>query len=91
MSWDVYTITTPKARKEYPCDACELINGAGISEGDVTPEEWQTIEKARQEGNKILPGTKYIKCKGIYEGSAATFRARIDIDAICSDNDFYEL
>lgn len=91
MSWDVYTVTRPVARKEYDCDACELISSFGLMEGDLNPDEWDAIEEARSEGSKILPGTKYIKCKGIYEGMPCTFRARADIDKICTDNDFYDL
>ncbi len=90
MVWDVCTTTRPVARKEYECDACELIEGFGLSEGDFEPEDWAVIEKAEAEGNKILPGTRYVKTKGIWEGSAATFRAREDVDAICVKYDFYD-
>ena len=58
MTWDVSTITEPVARKEYACDACELIHSFGIMESDVTPEEWAAWLQAKSDGYKILKGTK---------------------------------
>ena len=90
MSWDVYTETKPVARKDYLCNACEIITDNSLGERDFSPEEWIVIELAKSEGFKILKGTKYIKVKGIYEHEPSTFRARMDIDEICRENGFYE-
>jgi len=90
MTWNVCTHTTPMARKTYVCEAADFIWGAGWTESDVTAEEWDTIMQAKAEGWKILPGTRYVKLKGIWEGAAVTFRAREDLDAICQKYDLYE-
>jgi len=86
--WELVTITEPIARKAYLCEACQCVNH--LSKRDVTAEEWATIQKAREEGCKILPGTSYIKIKGKYDGDFITFRARPEIDDIAQKYDCYE-
>ena len=88
MSWEFETVSTPKARKDYHCDASDWISNYG--EDEFTPEEWGIIQKAKLEKNKILKGTKYHKVTGKWEGEFSTFRARIDLNKICMANDIYE-
>lgn len=90
MCWDVYTRTDPKARKKYRCDAADTIIQVGYGEEDYTPEEWAEIEKAKAEEWKILPGTKYVKVKGIYEGEFTTFRGRPELVHICDKYGYWD-
>lgn len=90
MSWDVCTVTNPVSRKDYSCDACRVISGFGWDTEDFTMVELAVFQKAKYEGYKILKGTKYIKCHGIWEGRPGTFRAREDIDVICHRHGLYE-
>lgn len=88
--WDMQTVTTPKARKDYPCEACQWLLNDCWQEADYTPEEWQQMEQAKADGYKILSGQKYIKVSGKWEGEFAVFRARPEIDAICQKYDIYQ-
>lgn len=90
MCWDVSTETTPTARKAYLCNAAEWINNSGMGEDDFAPEDWDKIITAKAEGWKILPGTKYVKVKGIYEGEFSTFRGRPELCDICHKYDLYD-
>lgn len=89
MSWDFYTLTTPKARKQYTCEAIDWILNDGLDAYEFDEEELAIIEKARSEKWKILKGTKYVKISGKWEGEFCVFRARKDIDEICQDHDIY--
>jgi hypothetical protein len=88
MSWDFSVTTTPVARKEYRCQAAEWLENDDIEE--FTQEEQVIYAAAERENFKILIGTKYIKTQGRYEGEFCVFRARIDLDNICRDNEVYQ-
>lgn len=89
--WEVYEVTNPVARKEYNCDAYDHLQlSIGLCKSEFQPGDWEILMKAKQENFKILPGVKYLKCKGIYDGEPTTFRARFDIDTICKDYDIYD-
>jgi hypothetical protein len=90
MSWDVSTETNPKARKEYHCMASDWFENAGLCDEDFDLADRPIIAKARAENWKILPGTRYIKIKGIWEREASTFRARKDMDKICRKYELYD-
>lgn len=89
MSWEMYTETRPIARKNYKCNALELILNSGLGERDFDAKDWQAIENAKKEGG-ILKGTRYIKVKGKWEGEFDVFRARPDMSAVCEEYYFYE-
>ena len=90
MSWNPEIVTEPTARKEYLCRAFEWLDCMGVHPDDVEPEEWALIEKARKDGGKILPGMKYIKVTGKWDGEWSTFRARPELNAICHKYDIYQ-
>lgn len=90
MSWSFCRESMPVARKEYRCDALDLIQSIGLHDFDLTDDEWADIQKAITEGGKILPGTKYRKVTGVWEGEWCIFRARLDIDEICEEHEIYE-
>lgn len=88
MGWDFYEATTPKARKEYRCDACEYINSV-INEGYFSFAEMRLIVKAKRDGWKIKKGQIYDKVKGKWEGDFSIFRARPEMNELCLKHDLY--
>ena len=91
MGWDMSTVTTPKARKDYHCQAADWVEEMrGWDEEQFTAEELPIIRQAKKEKYRILKGTKYIKVTGKYDGEFSVFRARKDLDAICKKYDLYE-
>mgnify|MGYP003641844858 CR=1 FL=1 len=88
MSWDFYNLTTQKARKEYRCDAMEIIHNSMAIE-EFTQDEQVLIIKAESESCKITKGSIYTKCSGKWDGEFTVFRARIEIDTICLKYDLY--
>ncbi len=90
MCWEVKEYSNRKAIKEYHCQAYGFINNSGLGDDDFSPEEAATIAQAAAEDYKILPGTKYVRIRGKWEGEWITFRARIDLDDICMRYRLYE-
>lgn len=88
MSWSLLKETHPVARKEYHCEASDWI-GNNCDLNELTLNELAVFEKAKSERFKIMPGTKYVKITGIYNGEFSTFRARADLNKICLDRDLY--
>ena len=87
--WEIETVTTPVARKDYHCEASDWICNASYPDEDYDPEDLETINKARNESWKILKGQKYLKVSGKFEGEFCTFRARIDLEEVCKKYDLY--
>ena len=87
--WEIETVTYPKARKEYHCQASDCINQCGLCERDFEPKDWLTIKAAEKENYKILKGTKYVKISGKWEGEFSVFRARLDLNDICNKEQLY--
>ena len=50
----------------------------------------KAVLAAEADNWRILPGQKYRKCKGIYDGEFFTYRARIDMDSVTYDLDMWE-
>jgi len=88
MSWDFYEHSTPKARKDYRCDACEFINEA-INEGYFSFAEMRLIVKAKRNGWKIKKGEIYDKCSGKFDGDFSVFRAIPEMNDLCLKHDLY--
>ena len=90
MTWNFYEQTNPTARRNYRCDASEILVNTGCAKEDFEPDEWKLISQAKEDGFRILKGSEYIKTKGKYDGDFAEFRARPEIDAICIKYDLYD-
>jgi len=91
MEWDFCTITHPKARKDYPCDAWEWLSDCDYKEfTTLTFSERKSIVKAKKNGFKIKRGDIYILCKGKFDGEFAVSRAIPELDAICKKYDIYQ-
>ncbi len=90
MGWELATESQPVARKVYHCEASDWIDNCGFDESDYSPEDWAAIEKARAENWEIRTGTKHLKIQGKWEGEFSTFRARLELDAICHKYQIYQ-
>lgn len=77
-----------KARKNYPCDACEILRNF-LGDEKFTISEYREIVKAKRNGWKIKKGQMYLR-QVLKDGSIYTWRAIIGIDDICRDHDLYE-
>jgi hypothetical protein len=88
--WDLCIRSWPRARKTYYCNAAEFILNSGCNEEDFKAYDWEVIQHAEEEGFMILPGEKYVKVRGKWDGEWVTFRARPELDRICHDYDLYE-
>lgn len=77
-----------RARKEYRCDASEILRW----EKDYvtfTKEENHNIEVAKSHNWKILKGEMYRKTTYKYDGKIEVARSIPAIHKICSDNDLF--
>ncbi len=91
MAWDVYTTTTPIARKDYACDAATHLSDIAVDEFDFTDKERRLMDQVHAGELKINKGEKYIKTSGLWDGESSVFRARPDLEKICVKYGIYEL
>ena len=86
--WEFCTISFPVARRDYRCEASDFASSYSESDlkSDLSESEFLDYLLAKTEGFKIIKGTRYKKITGKVEGKWVVFRARIDIDEICSRN-----
>ncbi len=80
----VLSETQPVARKKYPCVGCNIFLDSGLSQDDMTEAEWRATRSAKKDGWAILPGMQYRKSVYVEDGVFFTYRARLDMDAICA-------
>ncbi|APD92032.1 hypothetical protein BM525_19305 (plasmid) [Alteromonas mediterranea] len=88
MSWSLRTESTPRARKTYQCDACEWLVNVGTD--DLSEDELSLYEQAKSENFSVQPGQTYVKVEGIWDGEFTVFRARPEINAICTKHKLYD-
>ncbi len=88
--WELQKTTTQKARKDYECEASEWILNA-CDPDEFSKEDREVIEKAKSEEFMIRKGEQYTKTTGKLEGEFTTFRARLDMNAICIKYDLYSI
>lgn len=89
MVWDIANTTIQVAKKEYRCEAFEWINNSDLGEDDFDSSDWIKIQQDAADGGKILPGMRYIKTKGKWEGDWSVFRARYELYEICHKYHIY--
>lgn len=78
----------PRARKDYICQACEVIRDF-LGDEEFSFSECKEIVKARRNNWKIKKGERYFR-QVLKDGSIYTWRAIPEIDQICRDHDLYE-
>lgn len=90
MSWDLCKRTIQVARKQYDCGAAVWVGATlGWNPEEYDEEDRHILATALEEDCKILPGTEYVKVKGIWEGEFSVFRARKDLDYLCNKYELY--
>lgn len=85
----VLSESTPIARKDHRCIACEWVFDAGHNIEDFSMREKRLLVKARKNKYKIVKGQKYIRQGNIQDGELYTFKAIPEIHQICLDHDIY--
>ena len=81
---------TPKARKDYACEAAHWLTESGIIyEGQLTFSELRAVVIAKRKKWKILKGEIYCYQANIWDGDFCTFRAIPAIHEICLKHDLY--
>jgi len=75
--------TTQIASKDCACDACAAWHRSGYGQSDVSADDWLIIEGAQADKWKIRKGEQYRKIVYKDGGEFVTYRARIDMDALC--------
>lgn len=79
------------AKRRYLCDASRHWLQSGYVAADCdTDDQRKAVLAAEADTWSILPGQKYRKCRGIYDGEFFTYRARIDMDSVTYDLDMWE-
>lgn len=79
--WELEKTTYPIAKKNYHCEASDWVDNGCLD--DISKADMATIKKAKEEGFKILLGTKYLKTTGKWDGEFSIYRCRIDLHDIC--------
>lgn len=87
---DALKDTKQYATKFYKCDACEVWNLSGYGKDDVIADDWLIIEGAQADRWKIRKGAQYRKVVYKDGGEFVTYRARIDMDALCHRLELFE-
>ena len=82
--------TTQYSSKFYQCDACAAWHRSGYGQQDVSADDWLIIEGAQADKWKIRKGAQYRKLVYKDGGEFITYRARIDMDALCLRLELFE-
>ena len=89
MSLSILRVTEQRARKDYPCDACDYFVIAEVEPLDLTEEQKEAVKEAEADGWRIKKGQVYRKVISKYDGRMGVFRARPAMDALCHALDLY--
>ena len=82
----VLTDKLVQARKHYDCDACYWWGRSGYGLDDCeTSEQRLIVEAAQADKWRILPGQKYRRIKGVFEGALTTYRARPGMQSVIEE------
>ena len=72
-----------KANKDHNCQACYWWSMSNFGKSDVSPEDWEIIERVQNEGWQILKGQQYLYQSFVHNGTIQTFKGRLDMNKIC--------
>lgn len=78
-----------RASKKYQCDAWHWYCNSSYAESEFDSDDWNTIERARNQGGAIMPGDYYLCQKSVNDDGFQTFRARIDMHEVCLKYNLY--
>ena len=80
----------PIARKDYRCEASEIFLESGLESGDLDQKDCQSLNQAHSDRWMIRKGQPYRKAIMVDAGIFTTYRARLDMDAICTKHKLFE-
>jgi hypothetical protein len=87
----VLTDKIVRAKKNYPCDASSAWLRSNYCVDDCeTITQRLSVEAAEADKWKIFKGQQYRKVTGIHDGEFCTYKARIDMDAVCNALDMFD-
>jgi hypothetical protein len=69
--------------------ASDWIRECGLEDGDWSADEAAAIANAQRDDWMIRKGTRYVYQTGLHDGEMVTFRARVDLHAICLRYNLY--
>lgn len=78
MSVQLIRETTPIARKEYSCDACDALLASMAYPDEFDSEDLKILDKAHADGWLIKKGEQYTNQTCKYD-DLYTFRAKTDV------------
>lgn len=71
-------------RRAYDCDQARYWwEMAGLSECDVEPGDWATVQAAIAKNWRIEPGDRYRRVVYVDGGKLVTYRAGLDMENLC--------
>ena len=79
-----------RAKKSYPCDASHTWLDSSYRQIDVSADDWLIVQGAKADKWKIIAGQEYRKVVYIYGGDLMTYRARLDMDSLCTRLKFFD-
>lgn len=82
--------SSPAARKDYECSACDWIINYGGDFTDFSFGERKAIIRAKRNKYQIKKGSIYLYQVNIWCGDFNIFRAIPEINDICLNHDIYE-
>lgn len=85
----VISDSTPIARKDHRCDACDWLINAGVTDLGLSFGEYREVVKAKRNGWKIKKGQRYFKQVNIYDGEFGVFKGIPAITEICQKYDLF--
>lgn len=86
---EILSESTPTARKEHECMACEFILNNSINGEGFTRPELRALSRARKNKWRIVKGQKYVKQNNKIGSDLYTFKAIQEIHDICVKYEFY--
>lgn len=78
------------ARKVYDCEARHWWEMAGLSDCDVSPEDWQIAQAAIAKNWRISPGEKYRRVVYVDGGKLVVYRASVEMEDLCCRLDLFD-
>lgn len=80
--------STPQARKQHTCDACQVVLDA-IGARPFTISDYRLIVKAKRQGYTIQPGQRYVRQFNTDGSDKWTYRALPEMHELCRRFDLF--
>ena len=78
------------AKQHHNCDASRVFLQSNYGANDISADDWLTVQACEADNWKIKPAQEYRKTVYGDMGKIYTFRARLDMDSICTRYEMYD-